>query len=185
MAIPGLSVVLTVLCVPAIVSSQSDLSPQPASTAVSPPVDRFVGNWNYNEDESVNAATGRQERSPRSAAQRTVIGRGGEGAGGGAGRATPPMPSADSARSSMGPRIAPGLNGQLGPTVAMIQENRSLTRDLLEVPESLTISLTSGQITFVDDLLRARVYPTSGEKLRYQLGAARFNAALEWPGLSS
>jgi hypothetical protein len=34
----------------------------------------------------------------------------------------------------------------------------------------------------VDDLLRARVYPTSGEKLRYQLGAARFNAALEWTG---
>jgi hypothetical protein len=64
----------------------------------------------------------------------------------------------------------------------MIQENRSLTRDLMEVPESLTIALSPGQISFVDDLARERTYPTSGEKARYQLGAARFNAALEWTG---
>jgi hypothetical protein len=143
-------------------------------------MDRFVGFWAYNEDESLNAATGRQERSPRSAAQRTPVGRG-AGAGA-AGRGTPPMPSAESGRSTVGPRIAPGLNGQLGPTVAMLQENRSLSRDLLEVPESLTISLSPGEVSFVDDLFRQRVFPTTGEKSRYQLGAARFNAALEWTG---
>jgi hypothetical protein len=92
------------------------------------------------------------------------------------------MPSAESGRSTVGPRIAPGLNGQLGPTVAMLQENRSLSRDLLEVPESLTISLSPGEVSFVDDLFRQRVFPTTGEKSRYQLGAARFNAALEWTG---
>jgi hypothetical protein len=64
----------------------------------------------------------------------------------------------------------------------MIQENRSLTRDLLEVPESLAISLSPAQISFMDDLRRERVYPTTGEKARYQLGAARFNAAMEWNG---
>ena len=180
MVLPGLIVVLTVLCVPAVFgqASSSFVSPQPGVS--SPPLDLFAGIWAYNEDESLNAATGRQERSPRSAAQRSPVGR---GAGAGAsGRATPALPSAESGRAAMGPRIAPALNGQLGPTVAMIQENRSLTRDLLEVPESLSISLSPGQITFVDDLFREHVYPTTGEKARYQLGAARFNAALEWSG---
>lgn len=180
MVLPGLTAVLTVLCVPA-ASGQTNASlesPAPALASLS--VDRFVGIWVYNEGESLNAATGRQERSPRSAAQRAPSGR-----GGGVGtpdRPTPPVPTADTGRSAMGPRIAPGLSGQLGPTVAMIQENRSLTRDLMEVPESLAISLSPGLITFVDDLFRERVYPTTGEKSRYQLGAARFNAALEWNG---
>jgi hypothetical protein len=146
------------------------------------PADQFVGIWAYNEDESLNAATGRRERSPRSATQRTPIGRNGGAGGGGRGTTPPAMASAESGRPSMGPHIAPGATGQLGPTVAMIQENRSLTRDLMEVPESLTISLAPDQITFVDDLQRERVYPTNGERSRYQLGAARFNAALEWSG---
>ena len=186
MALPGLACVLTILCVPA-ASGQTSSSPEspaslesPAPSASAVPVDQFVGIWTYNEEESLNAATGRQERSPRSAAQRNPAGRG-AGAGA-AGRPTPPLPSAESGRTSMGPRIAPGLSGQFGPTVAMIQENRSLTRDLLEVPESLSISLSPGQITFVDDLFRQRVYPTTGQKARYQIGAARFNAALEWTG---
>lgn len=180
MVLPGLAVVLTVLCVPDASGQTSPFIESPGFSASSAPVDRFVGLWVYNEGESLNAATGRQERSPRSAAQRTPAGR---GAGAGAsGRPTPPLPAAESSRSAIGPRIAPGLNGQLGPTVAMIQENRSLTRDLLEVPESLSISLSPGQISFVDDLFRERVYPTTGEKSRYQLGAARFNAALQWSG---
>ena len=182
MVLPGLAGVLTVLCVPAASgqTSSSLESRAPSAAAIAPTPDRFIGLWAYNEDESLNAATGRQERSPRSAAQRIP---GGRGSGAGTpGRPTPPVPSAESGRSTAGPRIAPGLSGQLGPTVAMIQENRSLTRDLLEVPESLTISLSPGQITFVDDLFRERVFPTTGEKARYQLGAARFNAALEWSG---
>lgn len=180
MVLPGLAVVLTVLCVPAASGQTSASFESTGPSAASPPVDRFVGLWVYNEDESLNAATGRQERSPRSAAQRTPVGR---GAGSGAsGRATPALPTAESGRASVGPRIVPGLNGQLGPTVAMIQENRSLTRDLLEVPESLSISVSPGQISFVDDLFRERVYPTTGEKARYQIGAARFNAALQWTG---
>ena len=178
MVLPGLAAVLTVLCVPAASGQTNSSLESPAPALASLSVDRFVGVWVYNEGESLNAATGRQERSPRSAAQRAPAGRG----AGAADRPAPPMPTAESGRSAIGPRIAPGLNGQLGPTVAMIQENRSLTRDLMEVPESLAISLSPGQISFVDDLFRERVYPTTGEKARYQLGAARFNAALEWNG---
>ena len=179
MALPGLATVLTVLCVPAVSGQDTSLAP---AVAAGIRIEQFVGVWAYNEDESLNAATGRQERSPRSATQRTPVGR---GAGPAApGRATPPpIASAESGRTSnMGPRIAPGMSGQLGPTVAMIQENRSLTRDLMEVPESLSISFSPGQVTFVDDLSRQRIYPTTGEKARYQLGAARFNAAMEWNG---
>jgi hypothetical protein len=175
MVLPGLAVVLTVLCVPA-AARQSNPSPSPSGS----PVDLFEGSWVYNEDESLNAATGRQERSPRSATQRAPLGR--NGGGGAAERApAPAIPSAESSRAPIGPQIAPGASG-LGPTVAMIQENRSLTRDLMEVPESLRISLTPSQITFTDDLKRERSYSTTGERLRYQIGAARFNAALEWNG---
>ena len=176
MVLPGLAIVLTTVCVPA-VSGQNDPAPSPSGV----PVDQLAGIWAYNEAESLNAATGRQERSPRSATQRAPLGRNG-GAGASGRVPTPPLPSAESNRSPTGPQVAPGPSGGLGPTISMIQENRSLTRDLMEVPESLTISLTPSQITFVDDLRRERVYPTTGERLRYQIGAARFNAALEWTG---
>jgi hypothetical protein len=76
-----------------------------------------------------------------------------------------------------------GSAGQLGPTVAMIQENRALMRDLMEIPESLTIRIQPGAVTFIDDLSRARTYSTEGERQRYQLGAARFNAVAEWSGV--
>jgi hypothetical protein len=182
MALPGLAAVLTILCVPAVIAQNDGLQPAaPTAPGAPVPIEHFSGLWAYNEDESLNAATGRQERSPRSATLRTPAGRGGASAGAAA-RPQPGTPASEAGRSTIGPRVAPGLNGQLGPTVAMIQENRSLTRDLLEVPESLNIRLSPGQITFVDDLLRERVYPTTGERSRYQLGAARFNAALEWNG---
>jgi hypothetical protein len=175
LALPGLLVVLVCAPVPA--------AGQGAATAVSAgdaaPIDGFAGLWVYNEDESVNAATGRQERSPRSATQRVPLGRGGSSSVTPA-RAPQPTPAAG-ARSGIGPALS-GLSGQIGPTVAMIQENRSLARDLLEVPESLEISLSPQAVTFVDDLERERVYPTNGERSRYQLGAARFNAAVEWNG---
>lgn len=64
----------------------------------------------------------------------------------------------------------------------MIQENRSLTRDLLEVPQALTIKVDPAAVTFIDDLDRARSYSTTGAKQKYQLGAARFNAVAEWSG---
>jgi len=62
----------------------------------------------------------------------------------------------------------------------MIQENRSLTRDLLEIPEMLTITIEPQAVTFVDDLDRTRTYPVTGERRKYQLGAARFNATTSW-----
>lgn len=187
MALPGLATVLTVLCVPALsgqeIASANHASSPASAVPLAPVVDKFAGRWVYNEDESLNAATGRQERSPRSATQRAAIGRG-AGAGAANRGGAPVMAPAETGRSGspMGPRVAPGMNGQLGPTVAMIQENRSLTRDLLEVPESLAISVTPGAVTFVDDLLRERAYPTTGERSKYQLGAARFNATVEWNG---
>jgi hypothetical protein len=141
--------------------------------------DQFAGLWVYNEDESVNAATGRPERSPRSATARTPGARGGSAAPGATSTGATRV-GVDTPGGRMGPAYSPGL--QIGPTVAMIQENRSLTRDLLEVPESLTITFGLGSVTFVDDLERERVFAMTGEKERYQLGAARFNAAMEWSG---
>ena len=63
----------------------------------------------------------------------------------------------------------------------MIQENRSIRRDLLEVPLALTIKIAP-EVTFVDDLGARRTYATTGLKQRYMLGAARFNAAAKWNG---
>lgn len=138
----------------------------------------FTGVWAYNEEESVNAATGRQERSPRSATARNPAARdGGAGAGPVRTGAITPPPTTPGAI----PSNPFGSSGQIGPTVAMIQENRSLTRDLLEVPESLTIQIAPSAVTFIDDLSRERVY-APGVRSRYQLGAARFNAVMEWSG---
>jgi hypothetical protein len=162
-------------------------SPPPSSGVPHPP-EQFVGLWTYNADESINAATGRPEQSPRSATQRTPAGRtGGAGANAG-GQGSPGVASAGGGFSPFGGGDAGGGRsrgsgaGDLGPTVAMIQENRSIRRDLMEVPESLTIKVAGDVVTFVDDLKRERNYQTTGIKQRYMLGAARFNAAAQWVG---
>jgi hypothetical protein len=143
----------------------------------------LAGIWMYNALQSVNAATGRPERVPRGATQRA----------GGIVPAVPPPPATTAPPpSAMGPITGASAGtvpqgafgfarpGDVGPTVAMIQENRALTRDLLEISETLSISVEPEAITFTDDLQRARTYPTTGERRKYQLGAARFNAAAFW-----
>ena len=64
--------------------SQSQAPVSPAATAATPGGDHFVGTWEYNPDESVNAYTGKPEQNlgtaPRSAANRPS-GSGGSGSG--------------------------------------------------------------------------------------------------------
>jgi hypothetical protein len=132
----------------------------------------LAGIWQYNAEESVNAATGRPERAARVAGVRAP-------ARPAAGSATPARPSA-----LAGASFAPGSPAvtALGPTVAIIQENRSLARDLLEIPEALTIAVTPAGVTFTDDLEREWTYSTDGVPQRYQMGAALFNAVTAWNG---
>lgn len=164
-------------------------TPQPGPTAHAPA--EFVGVWAYNPEESVNAATGKPERAPRVAAARVPAGRpvgspadtgmvSAPGDLGGRGGSLGPASPGFGAGGAGGP--IGGSVGPVGATVAMVQENRSLTRDLLEVPETLTVKVDPQTVTFIDDLDRARVYPTTGERRRYQLGAARFHAAAAWAG---
>jgi hypothetical protein len=59
-----------------------------------------------------------------------------------------------------------------------------MSRDLLEVPETLAIAVTASDtvVTFTDDLDRERVYPIDGRKRDYRLGASEFKASLRWNG---
>jgi hypothetical protein len=161
--------------------------PVPQQSSVQHRPEEFAGQWAYNPDESVNAATGRPEQAPRSATQRSVPARAG-GAGAGSGGQAAGAPTGGRSLAGGGSisdgsgRGATSRPSDIGPTVAMIQENRSIRRDLLEVPESLTIRVSSEAVTFVDDLERERSYATTGLRQRYMLGAARFNARAEWSG---
>jgi hypothetical protein len=181
MVLPGLAYVLVAAAVaPLPAQETTTLAPDgTTTTTLRGRPEQFAGFWIYNEGESVNAATGRPERSPRSATQRTPGVRG-AGAVGGPAVGQPPRQPVGSAGRGTPTFAQPGRTGQIGPTVAMIQENRSLARDLLEVPESLSITVRSSAVSFIDDLERERVYSTNGVRSRYQLGAARFNAAMEW-----
>lgn len=146
---------------------------------------RFQGVWDYNSRESVNAATGRPEQGPQSATQRQPTGpgsrvtgsggRGGSPMGGGAmGSGMPP--------GQAGPGAGNGSFGRQGISSLLMAETRALMRDLLEIPEQLTIKVTDAAVTFVDDLERERTYPTDGSKQKYQLGAAKFDARTAWDG---
>jgi hypothetical protein len=64
----------------------------------------------------------------------------------------------------------------------MIRETQGLQRNLLEVPETLTIAVADATVTMTDDLERERTYATDGRKLKYQLGAAQYEARAEWQG---
>ena len=89
----------------------------------------------------------------------------GTGAGGGAG--------------GYGPRdVGPAGRGRM----MAIMETRELMRDLMEVPELLTIKVASESVTVTDDLGRERVYPTDNKKRKYQFGAAVFDARARWEG---
>jgi hypothetical protein len=168
------------LSFPIVATAQSASNPvrtpalEDASVAHTP--EEFAGQWSYNAAESVNAATGRRERAPRSATQR--------------GAATAPTGGRGGASSSSGGEAASGEGGGRGRrggggggafmTPEMMRETRNLSRDLLEIPEALTIRVTADAISFTDDIERTRTYPTTGVKQKYQLGAARFDAAVEW-----
>jgi hypothetical protein len=142
--------------------------------------DAINGVWDYNDALSVDAATGRPERAPRSATQRALGtpapagtapgggGRagGGRGGGGGGGGAEGMGSTFDQARRAMAAVIA--------------AERRTYVRDLLEVPEQLTIRASSEEVTFVDDLDRLRTYAADGRVQRLQLSAARFEAKSSW-----
>ena len=61
-------------------------------------------------------------------------------------------------------------------------EQADLRRDLLEVPQTLTIKVTPDLVSLTDDLDRERSYPTNGKKQHYQLGAASYDAKGRWDG---
>jgi hypothetical protein len=168
----------------------------PAATATAPAVtitpELFSGFWDYNALDSVNAANGRPEQNPQSATQRrtpnggrpadrpgtgsgTVYppggappvgwGNGGNPNGGGYGMPNPNPP---------GPRMGPALITSL---------LKDLARDLLEIPESLSIKVTPEAVTFTDDLDRELTYATNGKKQKQQIGAAVFDARTTWDGV--
>ena len=170
----------------------------PLGRAPGPPA--FVGRWDYNAEESVDATTGRREQSP---AQRRRVPAGGQdggdrgrqGGGGGFGPGSPagagpgdpmsPTPGraggASDPNSGFGGGGGGGFGGFSGSPITGL-ERADTIRDLLEVPERLTIAVTGESVTFVDDLNRARTYLTDNRKKKYQLGAATYNAKTRWDG---
>jgi hypothetical protein len=146
---------------PAVVSAlqRPDPIPVPEGTAVSRP-EQFAGLWDYNSEDSRNIATGRPERgAPGSAPPRPIVPR-----------------AAPAARdASDDDRVSP-----FAPSPQMIRENRDLSRDLLEIAETLTFTVSADAVTITDDLGRARTYPTDNQRQRYRLGASEFHARVRW-----
>lgn len=162
--------------------------PRTISTAPPEPsvLKGLSGYWDYNPELSVDAATGRPEQAPRSAAARQVApaatpqsvrppatggggtnsgGSGNSGGGGNFGNGAVGS-SFDDARRAM--------------AILLAAERRTLLRDLLEVPEKLTIQANADKVSITDDLKRERVYQTDGKRRKYQLSAAIYEATGGW-----
>jgi hypothetical protein len=181
----------------------------PVASANAPGPEFFNGTWEYNSDYSVNAATGRPEQTPRGASGRRTpgspgtgttggnrppAGTGGGGTGGGAGGVGTgvggPVGSGVGGGGYGGGGFGgyPGGGGYTGgggggdPYGLSMIEQADLRRDLLEVPQTLKIKVTSDAVTLTDDLDRERTYPTTGKKEHYQLGAASYDAKARWDG---
>lgn len=194
------SVVLT-LCVTggsvfAVAQQQpSGSSPRTVSSAAPQPsvLEGLSGVWDYNADLSVDAATGRPEQAPRSAAARQVAPAASSPAvrppatGGGA-----PAGTSAGATNNGGTGSGGGSSGGGGPVGAtfdearrqmallLAAERRTLLRDLLEVPEKLTIRAAAAEVSITDDLKRERIFATDGKRRKYQLSAATFEASSGW-----
>jgi hypothetical protein len=119
----------------------------------------FTGTWEYNADESVDAATGRPETA-RALNRRRGVGAAGPGQGAGLG--------ATSATA-----VQDGLFN-------LYLARRATRRDLLEIAPTLQIQATAEFVTITDDLDRVLTFPSDGGKRKYQLGAAVFDARSVW-----
>jgi hypothetical protein len=198
----GAAMVLATSAARPAAQQQGSPPPGPAATAtastptakVPHPPESFTGTWDYIPSESVNAANGRQEQAPQSATQRRnpigatggtgrPQGQGGQGpqGGGTGGSITYPVGSSGYGGGGGGGGGFGGGNGPIprAPTVNTFVL-RDLARDLLEIPEKLTITATAESFTIVDDLERELTFPTNGKKQKYQLAAAVFNAETTW-----
>ena len=187
--------VLLTLCLTGgslLASDQQQPSASPTRTvSTAPPsasvLEKLSGMWDYNHELSVDAATGRPEQAPRSAAARPVAPSGGN--------AAPPRPpvtggGGPSGSGNGGPSAGGGGGGGNGNSqydearramaLILAAERRTLLRDLLEVPEKLTIRATAEQVSITDDLKRERIFATDGRKRKYQLSAAIFEATSGW-----
>jgi hypothetical protein len=176
----GAAGLATLLVLAGAIPLQGQEAPGPMSAEMAdpqqegPPHDpnEMAGVWDYNADDSINIQTGRPEQSPRSATQRGGLGAGAGATAGRAGGSVRGIPGAGPEGINRTPRLG-GMSG-IGPTPAMQREARDLARDLLEIPEALTIAVAPEAVTFTDDLGRERVYVTDGSKQEHQLGASRF-----------
>jgi hypothetical protein len=156
--------------------------PTPVAAAEAAGPEAFSGLWDYNDVESVNAATGRPEQVPRSATTRTpgsmapgqVRVRNGPGRGG--------DPGAGYGGSSSGGFSSRSYRASPGGTAYLVRKAEDFLRDLLEVPESYVIEVAPGAVTFTDDLERRRTYPTDNRERDYQLSASKFEARAWWDG---
>ncbi len=130
----------------------------PASAALP---EQFAGVWTYNSADSRNIATGRPERGPRGAAPpRPIVAR-------------PAAPATTDAPDAS--RQSP-----FAPSPHMLRENRDLTRDLLEIAETLAFAVSDDTVMITDDLGRERSYPSDNRRQRYRLGASEFFARVRW-----
>ena len=154
-----------------------------APRSISPDV--LSGVWDYNDALSVDAATGRAERAPRSATNRAQPGAAPPPSGGSSGAPRPPNTGGGGGGFSGGgfegggPRD--GFDEARRSMAAVIAaERRTYVRDLLEVPELLKIRASAAEVIIADDLARERTYVADGKLQKYQLGAARFEARSLW-----
>jgi hypothetical protein len=160
-------------------------SPTVSAAANARPHSDFSGTWIYNDDESLNAATGKPERNRavndrRGVARRPVpaapssggSGMGGYGASNGAGGGR--------GGGGGGGRIAGGANVPEDIAYNLFIEQRDTLRDLMEIPESLRIEIAQASVNMVDDLDRSLVFPVDGRRQKYQLAAAVFDAKTTW-----
>lgn len=188
------SVVFVVAFAGSLLAQQQQQQPQPAvartMTVAAAPMsaDALTGVWDYNAELSVDAATGRPEQAPRSAAARPVAPAGGGGTTAGRTGGGAPRPPTDPAGGTGGSGgggggARDGIDDARRAMAAVIAaERRTLLRDLLEIPETLTIRATPAVVTFIDDLKRERNYETDGKLRKYQISAARFEAKSGWQG---
>ncbi len=171
-------------------STPPPADPVPAADAPGP--EAFTGTWDYNPNDSVNAANGKPEQgSPQGRVSPSTRGgrRGGYGGGGMSGGTA----GGSGGYGGFGGSGDPGgMGGATGgypagvtPPPVMItpmMETRETLRDLLEVAEELTIAVTPETVTITDDLERQLAFPTNDKKQKYQLGAATFEGRTRWEG---
>jgi hypothetical protein len=173
-----LSSSLAVVCLCTLVASPRPIQEKPTESAGAATPARMMGVWHFNKELSTLMPDPESAPDPGAGRRGPTGGYGGGGGGGGRGG------RGGGGRGGFGgagggARPEPGASGGRGSTDDVLKA-RALTRDLADVPATLTIIVADTHVTITNDRGTVRKFTTDDAVQEIDLGGTKVTVKTKW-----